>query len=248
MCGIAGYVGPAPLPAERVARCLALMGRRGPDGGDAAHFAAPGGRHVHLLHTRLAIIDLDPRANQPFRARPRFARLQRRNLQLPRAAHGARAAQRAPDDDQRHRGARDPARDEGPDALARCEGIGPSPGTTERTQRAAVARPLRREAALCLARRRIGLFRLGGQVPVRARRQAPAGQSRASQALPGERLQSTLQDARDVLRGPRGAAPGQLRALRRRRPAQRLGVLAAALPEPDDAMSYAEAVAARASA
>src|SRR5262249_15470520 len=30
------------------------------------HYAGVGGRHVHLLSTRLAIIDLDPRGNQPF--------------------------------------------------------------------------------------------------------------------------------------------------------------------------------------
>jgi asparagine synthase (glutamine-hydrolysing) len=65
MCGIAGYVGPQPLDAGRVQRALALMHHRGPD--DAAHraFATPDGRHVELLHTRLNIIDLDPRSNQP---------------------------------------------------------------------------------------------------------------------------------------------------------------------------------------
>jgi asparagine synthase (glutamine-hydrolysing) len=44
------------------------MRHRGPD--HAAHraFDLPSGRRVELLHTRLAIIDLDPRANQPYRS------------------------------------------------------------------------------------------------------------------------------------------------------------------------------------
>jgi asparagine synthase (glutamine-hydrolysing) len=66
MCGIAGYVGPGRLEAERIRRALELMRHRGPD--HAAHMAfdLPTGRRVELLHTRLSIIDLDPRANQPF--------------------------------------------------------------------------------------------------------------------------------------------------------------------------------------
>jgi asparagine synthase (glutamine-hydrolysing) len=67
MCGIAGYYGPAPLPAERIRACLALMRRRGPDAADSWSHATATGRHLHLLHSRLAIIDLDPRANQPYR-------------------------------------------------------------------------------------------------------------------------------------------------------------------------------------
>lgn len=66
MCGIAGYYGIQELPPERVDACLRLMRRRGPDhAGAFSHSPAPG-RHVTLLHTRLSIIDLDPRANQPF--------------------------------------------------------------------------------------------------------------------------------------------------------------------------------------
>ncbi len=68
MCGIAGYIGPSPLPATRLDACQRLMRRRGPDGNDRASFVTPDGRHVALLHSRLAILDLDPRANQPFRA------------------------------------------------------------------------------------------------------------------------------------------------------------------------------------
>jgi len=72
MCGIAGYVGPYPLDGGRVRRALELMRHRGPD--DSAHrtFGTPDGRHVELLHTRLTIIDLDPRSNQPMRLGDRW--------------------------------------------------------------------------------------------------------------------------------------------------------------------------------
>ena len=66
MCGIAGYYGPTELPAERTRAALALMRRRGPDDEGHWHHATASGRHVHLLFARLAIIDLDPRSNQPF--------------------------------------------------------------------------------------------------------------------------------------------------------------------------------------
>lgn len=70
MCGIAGYVGSAPPSAAHVEQCLARMGRRGPDAtGIYRHQSAPD-RHVCLVHSRLAIIDLDARSNQPFRQAP----------------------------------------------------------------------------------------------------------------------------------------------------------------------------------
>lgn len=67
MCGIAGYLGTQPLERDRLEACLARMGRRGPDARGDRHWVNAAGRHIHLLHTRLSIIDLDPRANQPFR-------------------------------------------------------------------------------------------------------------------------------------------------------------------------------------
>ncbi len=68
MCGIAGYIGPHSIPSERIDACLRAMRRRGPDAaGVYDHRPAPG-RRVYLLHSRLSIIDLDERANQPFRA------------------------------------------------------------------------------------------------------------------------------------------------------------------------------------
>ena len=66
MCGIAGYIGPTGLSQQRLDACQALMTRRGPDAFGHARRTTPDGRQVHLLHSRLAILDLDPRANQPF--------------------------------------------------------------------------------------------------------------------------------------------------------------------------------------
>lgn len=66
MCGIAGFIGTAPPDTVRVTACLDALGHRGPDGRGTFATRLPDGRHVALLHTRLAIRDLDPRAGQPF--------------------------------------------------------------------------------------------------------------------------------------------------------------------------------------
>jgi asparagine synthase (glutamine-hydrolysing) len=68
MCGIAGYVGTREIGGEAIRGCLGLMNRRGPDNAACRHWSRDGGQHVYLLHSRLSIIDLDPRANQPFQA------------------------------------------------------------------------------------------------------------------------------------------------------------------------------------
>jgi asparagine synthase (glutamine-hydrolysing) len=65
MCGIAGYFGPATLPQERLDACLPLMCRRGPDRQAHRHWINGQGRNAYLLHSRLSIIDLDPRSDQP---------------------------------------------------------------------------------------------------------------------------------------------------------------------------------------
>jgi asparagine synthase (glutamine-hydrolysing) len=72
MCGIAGYVGTGRLAPERIARALALMRHRGPDHQAHRAWDTPDGRRVELLHARLSIIDLDPRANQPFNVDSRW--------------------------------------------------------------------------------------------------------------------------------------------------------------------------------
>jgi asparagine synthase (glutamine-hydrolysing) len=66
MCGIAGYIGTRAIDPHAVRSCLALMGRRGPDHRADRHWRTPDGRNVYLLHSRLSIIDLDPRSNQPY--------------------------------------------------------------------------------------------------------------------------------------------------------------------------------------
>jgi asparagine synthase (glutamine-hydrolysing) len=63
MCGFLGRIAPGQDPAT-LARGLGRLGRRGPD----AHsiWASPGPDHaVAVLHTRLTIVDPDPRATQP---------------------------------------------------------------------------------------------------------------------------------------------------------------------------------------
>ena len=66
MCGIAGYIGNLEISHEHVEECLSRMGQRGPDAsGIYRHLFR--GTHVCMLHSRLSIIDLDRRANQPLR-------------------------------------------------------------------------------------------------------------------------------------------------------------------------------------
>ena len=67
MCGIAGYIGLKSLSQDEINRCGLLMRRRGPDNFDFYRHRTAAGRKVYLLHSRLNIIDLAPRANQPFR-------------------------------------------------------------------------------------------------------------------------------------------------------------------------------------
>ncbi len=66
MCGIAGYYGTCELSLEYIEKCLVLMKHRGPDGQYWIERKLGNGRRCYLLHSRLQIIDLDPRANQPF--------------------------------------------------------------------------------------------------------------------------------------------------------------------------------------
>jgi asparagine synthase (glutamine-hydrolysing) len=66
MCGIAGYVGTRRLDDRAMASCAAELRRRGPDDGGSARFDPAPGREVCLVNRRLRIIDLDPRAAQPF--------------------------------------------------------------------------------------------------------------------------------------------------------------------------------------
>lgn len=65
MCGIAGYYGKKKIDVPIIRQTLDLMKKRGPDYQDHKHFQW-GDRNIYFLHSRLSIIDLDERANQPF--------------------------------------------------------------------------------------------------------------------------------------------------------------------------------------
>ncbi|NRA15626.1 MAG: asparagine synthase (glutamine-hydrolyzing) [Oceanospirillaceae bacterium] len=62
MCGIAGSYGGDPLSDIKLNKCRTLLKRRGPDG--FGYFDSKDG--CQLLHSRLAIIDIDDRSKQPF--------------------------------------------------------------------------------------------------------------------------------------------------------------------------------------
>ena len=65
MCGIAGYIGKKQVGKSVINKTLGLMKNRGPDYQDWCSFIA-NDTNVYLLHSRLSIIDLDERSNQPF--------------------------------------------------------------------------------------------------------------------------------------------------------------------------------------
>ena len=68
MCGIAGYVGPRRRSTrERIDAALGSCATGAPTTAPHRTFETADGRHVALLHTRLTIIDLDERSNQPYR-------------------------------------------------------------------------------------------------------------------------------------------------------------------------------------
>ena len=66
MCGIAGYWGDKPHSVEEIQNTLDLMKNRGPDNQDYKHIKSKNGKNIYFLHSRLSIIDLDKRSNQPF--------------------------------------------------------------------------------------------------------------------------------------------------------------------------------------
>lgn len=68
MCGIAGCFGPFTPSDKAIERTLTLMHRRGPDNQSSWSTHYDQGRSLSLLHSRLSILDLDPRSHQPFHA------------------------------------------------------------------------------------------------------------------------------------------------------------------------------------
>ncbi|MDZ4752396.1 MAG: asparagine synthase (glutamine-hydrolyzing) [Flavobacteriales bacterium] len=65
MCGIAGYIGKNRPGESQIRGALSKMANRGPD---AANYelVEQGNLQMAFLHSRLSIIDLDERSNQPF--------------------------------------------------------------------------------------------------------------------------------------------------------------------------------------
>ncbi|MDZ8225838.1 MULTISPECIES: asparagine synthase (glutamine-hydrolyzing) [unclassified Nostoc] len=61
MCGIYGYIGREDFNTSNV---LAALHHRGPDS-QGTWQRTVGANHIHLLHTRLAIVDLSPAGHQP---------------------------------------------------------------------------------------------------------------------------------------------------------------------------------------
>ena len=68
MCGISGYIGPNFIDNYTINRTLSLMKSRGPDNQDSYenYTKEKNLNNVYLLHSRLSILDLDKRSNQPF--------------------------------------------------------------------------------------------------------------------------------------------------------------------------------------
>ena len=65
MCGIAGYLGKKRIPRKQIIKTLNLMKNRGPDNQSYKIFKIFG-LNLYLLHSRLNIIDIKKRSNQPF--------------------------------------------------------------------------------------------------------------------------------------------------------------------------------------
>jgi asparagine synthase (glutamine-hydrolysing) len=65
MCGIAGYIGKRVLEDEIIYQTLNLMKKRGPDS-QKFEYHQINNTNYYLFHSRLSIIDIDKRSNQPF--------------------------------------------------------------------------------------------------------------------------------------------------------------------------------------
>jgi asparagine synthase (glutamine-hydrolysing) len=65
MCGISGYIGKKRIKEQTIHKTLSLMKNRGPDYQDYRCIENNEIR-IYLLHSRLSIIDLDKRSNQPY--------------------------------------------------------------------------------------------------------------------------------------------------------------------------------------
>ena len=67
MCGIAGFFGDKKISSESIKNCQILMKNRGPDFFNLHQETISNNRSICLLHSRLSIIDLNDRSNQPYK-------------------------------------------------------------------------------------------------------------------------------------------------------------------------------------
>ncbi len=68
MCGIAGYIGKKSFSDKLISKSLSFLKQRGPDFRAVKKYNinSQNSKNILFLHTRLCIIDLEARSNQPF--------------------------------------------------------------------------------------------------------------------------------------------------------------------------------------
>jgi asparagine synthetase B (glutamine-hydrolysing) len=66
MCGISGFIGKEKISKETINYSLNLMKNRGPDFQDYKEIEVNNSINLYFLHSRLSILDLQKRSNQPF--------------------------------------------------------------------------------------------------------------------------------------------------------------------------------------
>jgi asparagine synthase (glutamine-hydrolysing) len=67
MCGISGFIGRGKISKETINHSLNLMKNRGPDFQDYREIEVNNSINLYFLHSRLSILDLQKRSNQPFK-------------------------------------------------------------------------------------------------------------------------------------------------------------------------------------
>ena len=247
MCGIAGYFGTTsdrPLDASNA--CLRLMHHRGPDHGRFVDFRNDRGRNACLLahaarhhRSRRALEPAVPRRHE-------VDRLQRRALQLRRGQGRPARPRAAPSRPSRTPRCCSRALDErGTDALDDCEGMWAFAVYDEAAGTLTCRRDRFGEKPLYVYRDdERDLFRLGGEVHVRAARSQARAEPRSGLPLPRQRLQGALQAAATrSSKASRSCAPAtflRIGADGREEPGRYWTPLVA---HPRDDMIYEEAVA-----
>ena len=66
MCGIAGYFGKKDFSKKKIENILNIMKSRGPNFQDHFRYKNKKGLNINLLSSRLSVIDLNTKSNQPF--------------------------------------------------------------------------------------------------------------------------------------------------------------------------------------